>query len=95
MGFKKLFLSAGAGILAYFAWSKVKSDVLSPERALAELKNKYDHVSGSWIFAKPETAEMNGETVPVYKAGLTVMANGETVQKEVMINAMTGKVLEL
>ncbi|MBO8156528.1 MAG: PepSY domain-containing protein [Bacillaceae bacterium] len=94
MGMKKFLISAGAGLLAYFAWNKAKPNILSPEKALEMAKKHFHSVNGSWIYMKPETIERYGKHTLVYKAGITVTIDGKTVQKELVIDAKTGQFIE-
>ena len=44
-------------------------------------------IDGSWIYTEPEPYQVNGETIQVYKTGVTRSAFGELEQYEVMVNA--------
>lgn len=52
-------------------------------------------IDGSWIYTQPEPYNINGETVQVYKTGITRSAFGELEQYEVMVDAKTGEIVDV
>lgn len=98
MKLRHLLLGAGLGICtAVVVKQYVMKPYISSEKALRIVKSAFKQYSidGSWIYTQPEPYNINGETVHVYKTGITRSAFGELEQYEVMVDAKTGEIVDV
>ncbi|MDA1477662.1 PepSY domain-containing protein [Bacillus changyiensis] len=97
MKLRHFVLGAGVGIAAAFIVKEyVASPYISSEKALRIVKSAFKQrgpIDGSWIYTVPEPYTVNGETITVYKTGITRSVFGELEQYEVMIDAKTGMIV--
>nr|WGD68624.1 PepSY domain-containing protein [Bacillus subtilis] len=100
MKLRHLLLGAGLGICtAVVVKQYVMKPYISSEKALRIVKSAFKRrkctIDGSWIYTQPEPYNINGETVQVYKTGITRSAFGELEQYEVMVDAKTGEIVDV
>ncbi|MDE5415863.1 PepSY domain-containing protein [Alkalihalobacterium chitinilyticum] len=97
---KRFALGIGVGLVAgLLLRSKIGQDLIAPERALKQVKNKLSHsfnVTGSWIHMIPETWNKNQLEYTVYRGGLTASTeNDENLQYDFIVDAKTGTILDV
>ena len=99
MKLRHFLLGAGIGITAAVVVKQyVMQPYISSEKALRIVKSAFKQrgpIDGSWIYTVPEAYTVNGETVMVYKTGITRSAFGELEQYEVMVDAKTGMIVDV
>ncbi|MDU0811104.1 PepSY domain-containing protein [Bacillus amyloliquefaciens] len=99
MKLRHFLLGAGVGLFAAIAVKKyAMKPYISSEKALRIVKAAFKQrgpIDGSWIYTEPEPYQVNGETIQVYKTGVTRSAFGELEQYEVMVNAKTGQIVDV
>ncbi|MCY8463800.1 PepSY domain-containing protein [Bacillus atrophaeus] len=99
MKLRHLLLGAGLGIAAAVIVKQYATKpYISSEKALQIVKSAFKQrgpIDGSWIYTEPEPYHVNGETVHVYKTGVTRSAFGELEQYEVMVDAKTGTIVDV
>lgn len=99
MKIRYILLGAGLSLAAAFIVKQYADNAyISSEKALQIVKSAFKQrgpIDGSWIYTVPEPYVINGETVPVYKTGVTRSAFGELEQYEVMIHAKTGMIVDI
>jgi predicted small secreted protein len=96
----KTFLIAGlAGIAAGYLITKKRTDWITPEKALKQLKEKassHFSISGAWILVNREETEVNNLPYTVYKGGFSHSPEGDSASHyEFLVDAHTGAVLQL
>jgi predicted small secreted protein len=96
---KHVLIGASIGVAAAIVAKKVFFPTyISSEKALKIVKSAFKQrgpIDGSWIYTVPEPYTVNGETIDVYKSGITRSAFGELEQYEVMIDAKTGMIVDV
>ncbi len=99
MKLRHFLLGAGVGLCAAIAVKKyAMKPYISSEKALRIVKAAFkqrESIDGSWIYTEPEPYQVNGETIQIYKTGVTRSAFGELEQYEVMVNAKTGQIVDV
>ncbi|OLO40473.1 hypothetical protein BTR23_06825 [Alkalihalophilus pseudofirmus] len=97
---KRFAVGIGVGLVAgLLLSSKLGKELISPERALKQVKDKLSHsfnVTGSWIHMVPESWNKNQLEYTVYRGGLTTSTeNDEHLQYDFIVDAKTGTILDV
>lgn len=99
MKLRHFLIGAGIAIAAAVAVKRyVMTPYISSEKALRIVKSAFKQrgpIDGSWIYTVPEPYTVNGETVIVYKTGITRSCLGKLEQYEVMVDAKTGMIVDV
>ncbi|WP_209124045.1 PepSY domain-containing protein [Alkalihalobacillus sp. BA299] len=97
---KRFAIGIGVGLAAgLLLRSKLEQDLISPEKALKQVKNKLSHsfnVTGSWIHMIPETWDKNQLEYTVYRGGVTASTeHDKSLQYDFIVDAKTGTILDV
>ncbi|WP_054753268.1 hypothetical protein [Piscibacillus salipiscarius] len=68
-----------------------------PELALKKVKKQLEAngpITGSWILMKLEEIEVDGETLKVYRGGVTQEIEGKRVQINFCMDAKSGEIVK-